>query len=224
MGNGSILMALDGQGNLNAAKAMITGTMYTTDIQAVGNVLVYGTTTTGALVMGPWSFYNNGDQIQQHTAGWYEQWRSSDGLRLWVGGNVTQMSLDGGGSLAVTGNITGAYLYYPRCRARQIFVRRQPEHLHRPERCIARPPVTRATGTGNGRTTAAISPGMCITAACGRCGSSVPAICFATTRAAMSVGTNVRYLSDERTKTDIRLTSGRSGRHHQDRADCLPSS
>ena len=206
MGNGSILMALDGQGNLNAAKAMITGTMYTTDIQAVGNVLVYGTTTTGALVMGPWSFYNNGDQIQQHTAGWYKQWRSSDGLRLWVGGNVTQMSLDGGGSLAVTGNITGAYLYSrDAVLARSLFADNQniyigPSGASRVHQYQGNWYWQWENNSGN-LTWYVYNGGV------RPLWQFRPSDMFCYNPSGDVGGNNFQYFSDERTKTDIRLTS-----------------
>jgi len=106
VGGSVSLMGLDGSGNLNVKAQMAAGSVFTSGLTvgtaaAGGNATIYGTVTAGALAMGPWVFYNSGDQIQQHTAGWYERWETNGGARSWVNGNIETLRMDSGGNLAI---------------------------------------------------------------------------------------------------------------------------
>jgi hypothetical protein len=100
-------MTLDGSGNLNILGTLGANVVVGNTVFSNGNANVAGTLGVGALTMGPWVLYNNGNQIQQHTTGWYDEWVTATGQRNWVGGNVTQMSLDPAGNLNVRGSVGG---------------------------------------------------------------------------------------------------------------------
>lgn len=111
VGPGGALMTLDGSGNLSLPLALSANTIVANGIGSNGNLNVAGTAYVGAIGMGPWAFFNNGNQIQQHTTGWYDEWRTSDGNRNWVGGNTIQMTLDPGGNFAARAAITGHQIF-----------------------------------------------------------------------------------------------------------------
>jgi hypothetical protein len=120
IGGNQDLMNLDGSGNLNilgsfsaAVNISASNQVYAggnlvaqNSMIAYQNASVAGTLTATAFGMGQWVFYNNGNQIQQHTSGWYDQWVVADGTRNWVGGNVVQMTLSPGGNLSVVADIS----------------------------------------------------------------------------------------------------------------------
>ena len=105
------LMNLDGSGNLNVAGSFNANNVTGALVTSTGNASTAGSHHVGALEMGPWVFYNNGDQIQQHTTGWFDQWVTATGMRIWVGGNAQQMTLDAGGNLGVHGNLSAFQLF-----------------------------------------------------------------------------------------------------------------
>jgi hypothetical protein len=113
VGNNTTLMSLDGAGNLNVKAQTAAGSLYSYGGLNVvgsaginGNASVAGTQYVGAFALGPFAIYNNGNQIQSHTTGWYEEWRTADGNRLWVNGNVAAMQLDPSGALWVANSIS----------------------------------------------------------------------------------------------------------------------
>lgn len=119
VGNSVELMNLDGTGVLNVKGAVNGGSLFSANRLDVngsagisGNASVAGTQYAGAFALGPFVIYNDGNQIQSHTAGWYEQWRTSDGNRLWVNGNIAAMQLDPSGNFWVNGSISAAGQIY----------------------------------------------------------------------------------------------------------------
>ena len=78
----------------NISGASITGTGYLT-----GAGLVLNLSGAGTLQEYP----SGGLMVRQYVGGWYDSWNSSGGLRQWVGGNSSLMTLDGGGNWACGG-------------------------------------------------------------------------------------------------------------------------
>jgi hypothetical protein len=70
--------------------------------------------TTNGLFIKPastsWGFYCDGsnNHIQNHTASWYDQWTSSNGMRSWFSNNGSIMTLDGAGDLTTAGFVSAA--------------------------------------------------------------------------------------------------------------------
>lgn len=88
----------------------ITGGTISGNLGTTGNVTVGGAVYSQNVLLSAangyeWNFYvmaGSGDHMQQHRAGWYDQWLSASGMRAWVGPSGTLMTLDGTGNL-VTG-------------------------------------------------------------------------------------------------------------------------
>jgi hypothetical protein len=98
--------------NMAATKAYVDGFLPLAGGTLAGNLTVGGNTFTTALYINPannWEWYfaidGSGNHYQTHRAtGWYDQWISSNGTRVWVGNSVQLMTLDGSGNLTLGGN------------------------------------------------------------------------------------------------------------------------
>lgn len=110
IGNNNSLMTLDGSGNLWVSANVTSNTATHTTLNVGQNLSVGGTTTTTAFAMGPWMFYNNGNQVQQHSVGWFEQWDSTTGARTWYNNNVLKLTLNPSGDLSCAGTVTGGQI------------------------------------------------------------------------------------------------------------------
>lgn len=93
----------------------ITGGTISGNFGATGNITsgfgVYANSLAVSSSVGyEWVRYiqaGTGNHIDQHRAGWWDQWDSGTGMRTWIGpSNAVLMSLDGTGNLGVLGAVT----------------------------------------------------------------------------------------------------------------------
>lgn len=97
----------------------ITGGSINGNLSASGQIVAGSGVATSYLALSPangyeWQFYlqtGTGNHIQQHRAGWYDQWDSSGGARQWVAPSGFIMTLDGGGNLSTAGSVYGSQFW-----------------------------------------------------------------------------------------------------------------